>query len=50
VDSPPLHLLADGVSGVNGTYARGPAGTYPNNGFLGSNFWVDVVFTPTAGP
>jgi len=47
VNNPPLHLLADGVSGVNGAYARGPAGTFPSTGYLASNFWVDVTFSPT---
>jgi hypothetical protein len=43
VDNPPLHALQNGVSGVNGVYAYG-SGTFPNQGFNSSNYWVDVVF------
>jgi hypothetical protein len=46
MDNPPLHALADGVSGLNGVYAYGAAGTFPNEGWNGSNYWVDVVFQP----
>ena len=46
-DSMPLHAPADGVSGINGVYAYGPAGTFPNLGWRSSNDWVDVVFTTT---
>ena len=44
VDSPPLHALADGVSGFNGVY--GSAGSFPSQGWHSSNYWVDVVFQP----
>jgi hypothetical protein len=44
VDNPPLHALQNGVSGVNGVYAYG-SGTFPNQGFNASNYWVDVVFS-----
>jgi hypothetical protein len=44
VDNPPLHALQNGVSGVNGVYAYG-AGTFPNQGFNSSNYWVDVAFS-----
>jgi hypothetical protein len=47
-DSPPLHALADGVSGGNGVYAYGASTTFPANTFLAQNYWVDVVFS--AGP
>ena len=46
VDSPPLHALADGVSGPNGVYAYGAGSTFPNQGFSATNYWVDVVFSP----
>jgi hypothetical protein len=46
MDSPPLHALADGVSGVNGVYAYGSSGSFPNGGWNSSNYWVDVVFSP----
>jgi hypothetical protein len=44
VDSPPLHALADGVSGFNGAYSYGSAGSFPNQGWNSSNYWVDVIF------
>ena len=50
VDNPPLHALADGVSGVNGVYGYGPLGTFPNQGHNSSNYWVDVVFSTTVTP
>ncbi len=48
MDSPPLHALADGVSGVNGVFAYGTAGSFPNQGSDASNYWVDVAFSPSA--
>ncbi|MGH9161665.1 MAG: DUF4082 domain-containing protein, partial [Vicinamibacteraceae bacterium] len=47
-DSPPLHALANGVSGVNGVYAYGSS-RFPTNGWRGSNYWVDVVFSSSGG-
>ena len=53
VDSPPLHALANGISGGNGVYAYGPS-TFPTNSYNSTNYWVDAVFipapTPTATP
>jgi hypothetical protein len=46
VDNPPLHLLTDGVSGANGVYLYTPTSAFPSHGWLSSNFWVDVAFTP----
>ncbi len=48
VDAPPLHALANGVSGVNGVYGYGSASKFPNLGWNSSNYWVDVVFNSTA--
>src|SRR4029450_11420846 len=48
VDSPPLHALATGVSGGNGVYAYGAAGTFPINTYLAQNNWVDVIFSTTS--
>jgi hypothetical protein len=45
VNSPPLHALAEGVSGVNGVYRYGSASNFPNLGWRSCNYWVDVVFT-----
>jgi hypothetical protein len=49
VDSPPLHALQAGVSGVNGVYAYGSGSSFPNQDWLSSNYWVDIVFS-AAGP
>jgi hypothetical protein len=53
VDRPPLHALADGVSGANAIYSYSSVSTFPTSTFSSSNYWVDVVFTttaPTQGP
>ena len=39
-----LHVLADG-----GVYAYGPAGSFPTQVWNASNYWVDIVFSPSAG-
>lgn len=44
VDNPPLHSPADGASGANGVFAYGPVGTFPDSGWNGANYWVDVAF------
>ncbi len=46
-DASPLHAPADGVSGANGVFAYGSTSSYPNQGWKSSNYWVDLVFTPT---
>jgi len=46
VDNPPLHALADGVSGGNGVYRYGSNSTFPNQSWHASHAWVDVVFSP----
>lgn len=43
-DAPPLHAPADGISGINGVFSYGPAGSFPFKGWYGANYWVDVVF------
>ena len=48
VDSPPLHALADGVSGGNGVYAYGTSSTFPAQTYNAANYWVDVAFEPAA--
>ena len=50
VDSPPLHALADGATGVNGVYTYGSTSSFPNQGWNDSNYWVDVVFSTVAAP
>ena len=49
INSPPLQALADGVSGANGVYAYGATGSFPNQGYNGSNYWVDVIFGTGTG-
>ena len=46
-DQTPLHALKDGIEGPNGVYGYGPGGIFPNQAYLSSNFWADVVFIPT---
>jgi hypothetical protein len=46
--SGPLYFLRDGESGGNGVFVYG-AGGFPANTFQASNYWVDVVFTTSAG-
>jgi hypothetical protein len=43
-DNAPLHALADGVSGFNSVYAYGSTSVFPNQGYLSTNYWVDVAF------
>jgi hypothetical protein len=47
VDSPPLHALADGMSGGNGVYAYGKSSVYPTKTYQSANYWVDVIFVTT---
>ena len=44
VNSWPLRALANGEDGPNGLYLYGSDG-FPTNTYLGSNYWVDVVFS-----
>jgi hypothetical protein len=44
VDNPPLHALANGVSGGNGVYAYGASSAFPNSTWNAANYWVDLVF------
>ena len=50
VDNPPLHALANGVSGPNGVYAYGASSVFPTNGFNADNYWVDVVLVTNTAP
>lgn len=47
VDNAPLHALANGVDGANGLYRYGSGGGFPTSTYQASNYWVDVVFSPT---
>jgi hypothetical protein len=46
----PLTALSSSSSGGNGVYAYGSSNPFPNNTFNASNYWVDVVFSPSAAP
>ncbi|WP_433306521.1 DUF4082 domain-containing protein [Actinoplanes sp. CA-030573] len=48
VDNAPLHALQDGVDGSNGVYRYGSGGGFPTNTWEAANYWVDVVFNPSA--
>jgi uncharacterized protein (TIGR03437 family) len=47
VTNGPLQALKDGTDGPNGAYRYGNS-AFPTKGYYGSNYWVDVVFSPTA--
>jgi len=42
VTNGPLTALAAG-----GVYAYGPASTFPTDTYNASNYWVDVVYSPS---
>ncbi len=44
VDRPPLHALANGVSGSDGIYTYGTSGGFPSSSFNSTNYWVDVLY------
>jgi hypothetical protein len=41
-----LTAPADAGAGGNGVYSYGASGSFPNNSFNATNYWVDVVFVP----
>lgn len=47
-DNGPLHGLRAGVDGANGVYRYTASSLFPNQSYNASNYWVDVVFSPTA--
>jgi hypothetical protein len=49
VDNAPLHALKDGVDGGNGVYVYGSSSGFPNQAYLASNYWVDVVLNTKQG-
>ena len=47
VVNPPLRALQDGADGGNGIYLYGSTVAFPTQTWQASNYWVDVVFTPS---
>jgi hypothetical protein len=50
LDSPPLHALRDSGSVTNGVSRNTATSAFPNTSTSARNFWVDVMFNPSAGP
>lgn len=46
----PLYFLRDGENGGNGVYVYSASTSFPANTWQSANYWVDVVFTTSAGP
>ena len=47
LDNPPLHALANNIS-ANGVFNYNSVASFPSNSYQGSNYWVDVLFVPSA--
>jgi Domain of unknown function (DUF4082)/Bacterial Ig-like domain/Bacterial Ig domain len=47
VDKSPLRALSNSESGGNGVYTYNPNPAFPNSSYNASNYWVDVLFSPT---
>ena len=45
-----LRALQDGLDGGNGVFAYGANGTFPDQSFSATNYWVDVVFSTVGVP
>ena len=48
VDAPPLHALANGVSGGDGVYLYSATSGFPSASGNGANYWVDIIDKPTS--
>ena len=49
-NSPPLIAALDTWANPNGVYSYSGTPAFPNSSFNGSDYYVDAVFVPTAGP
>ena len=49
VDNAPLHALSNAVAPNNGVYVYGSGGVVPAQTYQASNYWVDVVYSQSAG-
>jgi hypothetical protein len=47
-DNSVLRGLANGEDGPNAVFHYGPSGSFPDQSYLASNYWVDVVFVNAA--
>jgi hypothetical protein len=47
IDNPPLHAVANSTA-ANGLYRYGSSSTFPTQSFNATNYFVDVLFQPTA--
>jgi len=47
VVNPPLRALQDGADGGNGLYLYGSSVAFPTQTYQASNYWVDVLFSPS---
>jgi hypothetical protein len=43
----PLTAPAGWWNGGNGVYAYGSSSSFPSSSYLFSNYWVDLIFTPS---
>jgi N,N-dimethylformamidase beta subunit-like, C-terminal/Domain of unknown function (DUF4082)/Fibronectin type III domain/Bacterial Ig domain len=50
LDSPPLHAIRANGSTANGVYDYAASSTFPTSTYHASNYWVDVVFSPSTPP
>jgi Domain of unknown function (DUF4082)/Fibronectin type III domain len=50
VDSPPLHALRSTSANPNGVFSYSGSTTFPISTDIGTNYWVDVSFTPASAP
>ena len=48
VSNSPLTALRDGADGGNGVYRYGTGGGFPASTYQSTNYWVDLVFSPSA--
>jgi hypothetical protein len=50
IDSPPLHAISANGNGANGLYLYTSTSAFPTQSYGASNYWVDVMFTPSTPP
>jgi hypothetical protein len=50
VNNPPLHGVANSALSGDGVYMYGGGLNFPTNTYNATNYWVDVLFNPTAVP